>query len=96
MKTNLTIEISDPERQALASFLDGKPTARLATRDDVRSFCQGIVEGVCDSRRVGNLSEPAPADKFEDLIARNIKEQNMSPARAKSYRRGWTMKPFRR
>jgi hypothetical protein len=46
MKVNLTIEVSDPVRNALASALDRRASRRLATREEVRSFIVGSVNSL--------------------------------------------------
>lgn len=46
MKVNLGVELDDTQRRALASIIKGKPTMKMASRDDVRGFLEGIVAGV--------------------------------------------------
>lgn len=53
MKVNLGVELDDAQRRALASIIKGKPTMKMASRDDVREFLGGIV---------GALAKDWPAD----------------------------------
>ena len=46
MKTNVSIELNDEQRTALANSIDGKVNARQATRADVNSVCQGAVDAL--------------------------------------------------
>ena len=46
MKVNLTIEVPDAVRNALASALDRRDGRRLATREEVRSFVLGSVNSL--------------------------------------------------
>ena len=43
MKTVIKLDVSDDARRALASLIAGKPVARLATRNEVTLYVQGIV-----------------------------------------------------
>jgi hypothetical protein len=51
MKVNLGVEINDAQRNVLSNRIAGKPTKRLATRDEVRAYVDGciasLVEGAC-------------------------------------------------
>jgi hypothetical protein len=56
MKVNLSIEVTDEQRNVLAIINAGKPTKALATRDDVRAF----VEGCLDFLKQQPTAEPEP------------------------------------
>ena len=58
MKTNLGIELTDDERDALANLIDGKDTTRLATRKEITAIAQ---------QHVGGLARVAEAKTFEDV-----------------------------
>lgn len=44
MKVNVKVSVSDSERDTLANYLDGKESARLATRKDVNNFLYGCLD----------------------------------------------------
>jgi len=58
MKTNLGIELTDDERDALANLIDGKDTTRLATRKEITAIAQ---------KHLGGLARVAEAATFEDV-----------------------------
>lgn len=58
MKTNLGIELTDDERDALANLIDNKDTTRLATRKEITAIAQNHVGGLC---------RHAEAQTFEDV-----------------------------
>jgi len=115
MKTNVSIELDDGQRSALANWLDGNRTKRLATRKDVNDLVSGLVAGIVDQATKANqtgveaLDQPAferlqrygpnpdalkQNHPHKDLIERNIKKLGKNEHEAKSYWRGWTMRPF--
>ena len=44
MKTIVHIDLNDEGRESLASTIEGKPVKRLATRQEVTSFVQGVMD----------------------------------------------------
>ena len=46
MKTNVSIELSDDQRRALANAIDGKANQRMASRSDVNAVAQGAVDAL--------------------------------------------------
>ena len=107
MKVNVGIELTDEQRNALADWLDGKQTKRLATRRDVNELVTGLLAGIVDSSAHvepgptsgGITKRPAHATlpaEFEREVAAQIKRRGYNANEAKSYRRGWTMRPFKR
>ena len=68
MKTNLGIELTDDERDALANLIDGKDTTRLATRKEITAIAQ---------QHIGGLARKAESDSFEDVYD---EDQNPPPA----------------
>ena len=58
MKTNLGIELTDDERDALANLIDGKDTTRLATRKEISAIAQN---------HIGGLARRAEAETYEDV-----------------------------
>jgi hypothetical protein len=49
MKTNVSIDLSEEERDLLANLIDKKTTKRLATRGDIVKLVNYIVERVLDN-----------------------------------------------
>jgi len=60
MRVNLGIEITDEQRRTLADVLDGKSTARLASRDDVRDVLLGVLDALYGS------------DQFQEPVTKPI------------------------
>lgn len=46
MKTNVSIELTDDQRDRLANEIDGKVTKRLATRADITAMVSGSVDRI--------------------------------------------------
>jgi hypothetical protein len=46
MKTNVSIELTDDQRRALANAIDGKANQRMASRSDVNAVAQGAVDAL--------------------------------------------------
>lgn len=46
MKTNVSIELSDDQRRALANAIDGKVNQRMASRSDVNAVAQGAIDAL--------------------------------------------------
>lgn len=58
MKTNLGIELTDDQRDALANMIDGKDTPRMATRKEITAIAQN---------HLGGMARKAEAETFEDV-----------------------------
>ena len=48
MKTNVSIELTDEQRNALAVAIDGKASKRLATRAELGALCRLFIEAVIE------------------------------------------------
>lgn len=48
MKTVIRLDVTDEQRNALAQLLARKPVKRLATREEVDAYVQGIVAQLAD------------------------------------------------
>ena len=46
MKTNISIELSDAERNVIANLLKGKETKSMVTRSELTDMVQGFVQGI--------------------------------------------------
>ena len=46
MKANVSIELTDDQRVALANVIDGKVNKRKASRGDVVAACQGAIDAL--------------------------------------------------
>ena len=68
MKTNVSIELSDEQRDVLADILDGKVTKRLATRKEVVELCEQHIE-----RLLGGMAKPEPSNKVVLATATNVR-----------------------
>lgn len=51
MKVNVSLEITDTMRNALATGIDGRPSKRLATRVEVREFLEGSINSLAGPPR---------------------------------------------
>ncbi len=67
MKVNLGLEIDDAERDALADYIDGKETKRLATRKDIVALVEALFYGVLDDAMSAPAEEAEPA--AEDQVS---------------------------
>ena len=48
MKTNISLELDDNQRDCLADWLDDKTSKRLATRKEIVNFVDALVMGIID------------------------------------------------
>ena len=46
MKTNISVELSDSERNVIATLLKGKETKAMVTRSELNEMVQGFVQGI--------------------------------------------------
>ena len=58
MRTNVSIELTDDQRDALATMIDAKDTTRLATRKEITAIAQ---------QHIGGMARVAEAETFEDV-----------------------------
>ncbi len=71
MNTNLgSIELTDDQRDALANQIDGKETARLATRKEIVAIAQ---------RHLGGVARAAESDTFEDVYEEDTEQAAFDP-----------------
>lgn len=105
MKTNVSIDLNDEDRNKLANMLDGKATARLATRKEIVEICQrhigGLVEQSSGFDKVIIGVDPAKPGSDRTVVSevRNGKISPLSEVDAEdfvflkdkspSYIRGW-------
>jgi hypothetical protein len=71
MITNLSIDLSDDQRDALASMIDGKDNTRLATRNEIKAIAQ---------QHLGGMARVAEAATFED-----VEDEDMEGAASAAY-----------
>jgi len=95
MKTNVSIELTDNQRDQLANWLDNKTTRRTATRADIKQLCADTVAGIFDC-----LNQPqAPAvPRFDqsrlDIIAPEDNDRLLGKPRG--YIVGWNKVKYNR
>lgn len=97
MKVNINLDVSDARRNMLAIAMAGKPTKRLASRDDVWSFVEGILSSL-DPLHSAPTAEPnevvirLPTTREArgmDVIVTKLKAEGRDEAYIASYTRGW-------
>jgi hypothetical protein len=93
MKTNVSIELSEVERDALATRLDGKYTKRLATRSDITELVIKLLGGFLEEasfKSVMNIPpENEPKAVTSDLYRIRAGEEAVLRGKPESYIRGW-------
>jgi hypothetical protein len=103
MKTNVSIELTDEERDAIATVLDGKMTKRLATRGDIVELVTKFIGGfTADASYKAGKEVPetarfnadptitrGPITKLRDLYRIRDGEAAMLKGKSDSYIRGW-------
>jgi hypothetical protein len=71
MKTNISIELTDEERDYIANRIDGKVTKRLATRKEISDLALYIMSRVVSDNPPSIVSMDAIADpvvsEIEDI-----------------------------
>jgi hypothetical protein len=72
MKVNLSLEVTDEQRNVLACMLAGKPIKGQAKREDVRAFVEGCIGGLTKKMI------PAPPTKAP---AKNLGEYDVGDGR---------------
>lgn len=95
MKTNISIDLSDAERNVIANLLKGKETKALVTRSELNEMVQGFVKGILDYEpttsaakvvKIGFSPINISAKLQESLDAHGYHEDH--PSRL-GYIRGW-------
>lgn len=71
MKTNVSIELTDEQRDMLANVIDGKASKRLATRADVNALVQGLI----DQCLAADLPENKPRQAANPTAPRSTRPQ---------------------
>jgi hypothetical protein len=66
MKVNVSIELSDEERDHLANLLDGKTSKRLATRKDVNELVHRLLQEYLDEDHAEQGRPPTRDDGDRD------------------------------
>jgi hypothetical protein len=101
MKVNLTVEVSDPARRALARALDNRAGRRLATREELRSFVVEIVNSLagldcaCTSPKTQAadgtlcLSAPPSAGPASDLYRIDDEDRERLRGKPPGFIYGW-------
>ena len=94
MKTNLGIELTDDERDALANLIDGKDTTRLATRKEITAMVVQHIGGMCRFAESSTFDEVAEEDGSPkgDLYVIDMDDplsKTMAKPEDPSYIRGW-------
>lgn len=69
MKTNVSVELTDEQRDALANMLDGKQSARLLTRKDVNEMVAAFMASMVDAATSDPEPEPRHTLPSDALIA---------------------------
>ena len=52
MEIRLTLDVTDLQRYQLAVWLDGEPTKRLATREEIRAQIDSVIMALWDDVEV--------------------------------------------
>ena len=98
MRTNIKLDLNDEDRRLLANVIDGKDTARLATRKDLQELVRGFVYGLASwSLTFNKESEPTPKlDTGHATHGRRYTDPEMqvvrrleAQGRDSGYIRGW-------
>lgn len=99
MKTRTVITLSDDERRRLADLLDGKPTRRLAKREEVIPFVEDLVRGAlaCEPGPAPATVSPEPeraawrASEPQDERERRIAAEFLARGESEGFIRGYLM-----
>lgn len=93
MKTNVAIELTDEQRDYLATLIDGKPTKRLATRQDVNNLVQQFIGAAVSQAEYsgGKVDEHnnVHATAKGDLYTIDPEDRKFLDGKDPSYVRGW-------
>ena len=95
MKTNVSIELTDAERDMIANKLDGKVSKRLATRKDIVQACHDyisslLLDGTSEIAREILREPPAQCQDFDDQLSRIDPEDRVAlEGKPDGYIRAW-------
>ena len=81
MKTNVSLELDDQDRNTLANFIDGKKSARLATRTEVVEVSRSLVTALIDAQvKVSALVEAGTRDGVltKEVVIKDINDGGWS------------------
>ena len=99
MKTNVSIELSDEQRDHLANLIDGKVTKRLATRKDVVDMVLSFVSGMAeeqsfspttvDEKKSVQSASTVYRQNSNDLLRIDPEDAEHLKDKCESYIKGW-------
>ena len=104
MNTNVRITLTDEERDAIATVLDGKYTKRLATRADITELVTKLIGGLTEDANykagkvtaiIGGRDNPdptltrAPLSRIKELTRIREGEEAILKGKSESYIIGW-------
>lgn len=97
MKTNVSIELTDEQRDCLANLIDGKDTKRMATRAEITALVTQHVGGLVASAEAWTFEDVDEADDEGNELGRDIYlvdnrdplTKTMAKPHDASYVRGW-------
>lgn len=86
MKTNVSIETTDQQRNLIANLIDGKATSRMASRKEITDLCQRHISGLVGESRV-----VTPSDKpsMPDLFRIDEADKTILHGKSPGYIYGW-------
>lgn len=76
MKINVKLDMSDDDRDRIATLIDGKQTKRKATGNEIRRLVDAFLMRVCDLDPVRD--RPASNDSLADDVIHDINEGGWS------------------
>lgn len=96
MKTNVSIELSEQERSALADLIDGKATKRLATRKEITKICQQHIGGMSHQtvEAFESAAHGTARKKYGDIYKVDHSDplsRTMAQPHNPGYVRGWNL-----
>ena len=95
MKANVSIDISDEQRDRLANLIDGKVTKRLATRKDIVDICNAVIDSMsAEQEQPQNIEVfEAPPTRIgglsRSLLEIDSEDAEILKGKSESYIRGW-------
>lgn len=67
MKTQVTIDLNNEQRNDLKIKLDGKASKKVLSRDEVRTLCQDMFEGLLAAEL--SKATPGPSGKVAEVVS---------------------------
>lgn len=94
MKTNVSIELDDAQRDYLATYIDDKVTKRLATRGDITQLVNQFIGAITAQAEysggmVGTPEDVANYNPSSDLYRIDPEDRKHLEGKDPSYVRGW-------